>query len=81
MKMMKCPAKKNQSKDNSCTNNSCNPFMACAYGNFFTGAFNAITVRSVSQFREKIAPANDNRITDISPDCWHPPRIDLQHSI
>ncbi len=36
--MMNCHKKDQQSgndNNNKCENNSCNPFMACAYGNFY----------------------------------------------
>ncbi len=71
---MKCH-KKNQepNKNEKCENNACNPFMACAYGNFFTNDNPVYSVRSYKINKAKIALANDNRLYTCLSDCWHPP--------
>ena len=71
---MKCH-KKNQKpeKNEKCENNACNPFMACAYGNFFTNDNNIYSITVYGIRKEKIITANDNRLSTCSSDCWHPP--------
>jgi hypothetical protein len=71
---MKCH-KKNQkpNKSEKCENNACNPFMACAYGNFFTNDNNIYSLILYGIIKEKIITINDNRVSTCSSDCWHPP--------
>jgi len=71
---MKCH-KKNQkpTKNEKCENNACNPFMACAYGNFFTNDNNFYSLAVYRIRKEKIGIANDNRLSKCLSDCWHPP--------
>jgi hypothetical protein len=77
-KMMKCHNKKHPStKGNKCENNGCNPFTACAYGNFYTVSKAVLSFTIIASKREKITPINDNRLASFSSDCWHPPERTL----
>jgi hypothetical protein len=71
---MKCH-KKNQSpkKKEQCENNACNPFMACAYGNFFTNDNNLYSLTVYGIRKRKTEIVNDNRLSSSLSDCWHPP--------
>jgi hypothetical protein len=73
-KKMKCQ-KKQQAPRNPCANNACNPFMACAYGNFYLLAKNSFEFNCILINRTSPAAINDNRLSDSAPDCWHPPRM------
>lgn len=77
-KMMKCHKEKHPSGDNrKCESDGCNPFMACAYGNFYLlekSGFNFLTI--VPEI-EKKAAINDNRLSTRLSDCWHPPEFAL----
>jgi hypothetical protein len=69
-----CHQKKEQpKKSGSCDKNNCNPFMACASGNFYTLEKNYIESHSVFTWGEKVTPENDNRLAKCLCDCWHPP--------
>jgi hypothetical protein len=72
-KMMKC-AKQRQVPAKQCDGNSCNPFMACVYGNFFLAEKAGLNFTNCSLTRRTIIPTNDNRLSDNSSDCWHPPK-------
>jgi hypothetical protein len=72
-KKMKC-AQKEKAPRNQCANNSCNPFMACAYGNFFLLAKNAIEFNSMPAKGNRLAALDDKRLSDRVSDCWHPPK-------
>ena len=60
-------------KKNNCGNNGCNPFMACAYGNFFLIGKSSICFTYTPIAGKKIIALNDNRIATMFSDCWHPP--------
>ncbi len=72
-KMMSCHKKK-QSPRKACEGMGCNPFMACAYGNFYVVEKSDISFKSLVVSNIKIVPSNDNRLADNLSDCWHPPR-------
>jgi hypothetical protein len=73
---MKCAKKKRQSKkSDKCENNGCNPFMACAYGNFYMNN-KSIGISIMLEIKsERIVAANDNSLATCSSDCWHPPEF------
>jgi hypothetical protein len=56
-----------------CDDGNCNPFMACALGNFYTLTKSFAEEPFISQWCGKITPRNDNRLVFRSSDCWHPP--------
>jgi hypothetical protein len=60
-------------KNEKCGNNACNPFMACAYGNFFTNDNSSYCLTIYGIGKERIGIANDNRLYTCLSDCWHPP--------
>jgi hypothetical protein len=74
---MKTSCHREESSKNSgkCGADKCNPFMACAYGNFYTVERNFTSIHLVIKRSEKILPANDNRLAFYLTDCWHPPEI------
>jgi len=72
-KTMKCHKKK-QSASNPCENNACNPFMACAYGNFYLAEKTVFEFTALLINAGRLAPVNDNRLSETLSDCWHPPR-------
>jgi len=56
-----------------CDDTKCNPFMACALGNFYTAVKNFGEHQLIFQWHEKMHPQNDNRLAFCLFDCWHPP--------
>ena len=70
-----CPFEKKKSDKNECSNNGCNPFMPCVYGNFY------LPVKGISAFamirikRDKLFSYDDNRLSSKIYDCWHPPEV------
>jgi hypothetical protein len=68
-----CSKKAQKEKsDNDC--NKCNPFMACAYGNFFMNELPFHHSAIVSLISTKIILTNDKAISSYIADCWHPPK-------
>jgi hypothetical protein len=61
-------------KDRDCRNNSCNPFLACAYGNFYFMSNNIIVFGGIPLNKQKTYSFNDNRLSSIQSECWHPPQ-------
>jgi hypothetical protein len=74
-KTMRCQ-KKEQQPRTPCANNACNPFMACAYGNFYLLAKNGFEFNYILMRSDRPATINDNRLSDNASDCWHPPRME-----
>ena len=70
-KMMKCPRQKEPAGKE--TDNACNPFMSCVYGNFYFAEKNIISFEITIPVIDKIAATNDNRLSAKSSECWHPP--------
>jgi len=75
MKMKKnCTAgKQSRSTPIKCETGKCNPFMACALGNFYTAGKSFAANPLFIQWSEKILPQNDNRLASGLFECWHPP--------
>src|ERR1700733_15292568 len=57
----------------TCDNTKCNPFMACATGNFYTVTKSFADHLIFSRWSKKIHPQNDHRLAVCLVDCWHPP--------
>jgi hypothetical protein len=73
---MDCPADQQNSKDTGrCDPNMCNPFMACASGNFYIMENGTAESYAVLPSNEKMSTVNDNRLASCLSDCWHPPEI------
>ena len=70
-KMMKCP--KQGKPDGKETDDSCNPFMSCVYGNFYFAEKNIFSFEITPPVIDKITATNDNRLSEKSAECWHPP--------
>jgi hypothetical protein len=80
-RMTKCPKQKQQAnKNKQCENNGCNPFMACAYGNFYYTLKNTFIFTSLLKNGDKKIPINDNRLATKLSECWHPPESYLHTS-
>jgi hypothetical protein len=62
-------------KDTDCRNKSCNPFIACAYGNFYFLSNNGIDFSNILLNKLKTYSFNDNRLSSMHPECWHPPQV------
>jgi hypothetical protein len=58
-----------------CRNRPCNPFIACAYGNFFVMEPGEIVVSGLPFNKQKTFLHNDNRLAFNRSDCWHPPQV------
>jgi hypothetical protein len=58
-----------------CQGNGCNPFMACAYGNFYLLEKNSAALTVPALIKEKRTPANDNRLFSHHSESWHPPEF------
>jgi hypothetical protein len=56
-----------------CDAGKCNPFMACASGNFYTTGKSFAEHSLLFKWTEKIHPQNDNRLAFCLFECWHPP--------
>jgi hypothetical protein len=74
-----CFAKKHCSKksqkeksENDCS--KCNPFMACAYGNFFVNELPFDHSAIVSIISIEPILTNDKAISSYIAECWHPPK-------
>jgi hypothetical protein len=76
-KMTCCKKNKNPHNSEKCGDNACNPFMACAFGNYFTNDSPVYSLPAYALRREKITIANDNRLFACLTDCWHPPESSL----
>jgi hypothetical protein len=65
--------KKPSGKAGKCDDGKCNPFMACASGNFYMmeKGINAFALIPTSV--DKLTGVNDNRSASCLSDCWHPP--------
>lgn len=75
-KMMKCHKQKQQpDKENKCERSGCNPFMACASGNFYNIDKDIIDYLIKGSKIEKITAINDNRLASSLSECWHPPEL------
>jgi hypothetical protein len=73
---MDCPEDPQKSKDTGrCDPNMCNPFMACASGNFYIMENELAESYMVLPHSEKINTVNDNRLASCLSDCWHPPEV------
>jgi hypothetical protein len=66
-------AKHSSDKPVKCDPNRCNPFMACASGNFYTIEKSFFKSYLIITRSKKIIPENDNRLSSCLSDCWHPP--------
>jgi hypothetical protein len=60
-------------QSDGCQGNGCNPFMACAYGNFYLLEKSATGLLAPSFLLDKQIPANDNRLSSRLSESWHPP--------
>ena len=70
---MNCPKKQSSNDAGKCDGSKCNPFMACASGNFYNIAMGFTEICCLDKRSEKILPENDNRLSANLSDCWHPP--------
>jgi hypothetical protein len=68
-----CPAEKKHPESKDCRNNGCNPFMPCVYGNFYLPVKNFPDCTIIRIKKEKVFSFDDNRLSSIMDDCWHPP--------
>jgi hypothetical protein len=75
MKMEKSCHKSEQAhgRPGKCDNTNCNPFMACATGNFYTVEKSFAEYHLIFQWSEKMHPRDDNRLAFCMFECWHPP--------
>jgi len=73
--MMKCDKKQKQPSNKTCESNSCNPFMACASGNFYLVEKTGLSFTNLPVNKNRIILVNDNRLSDNLSECWHPPRV------
>lgn len=80
-KMMKCNKQTKRTADKPCGNAGCNPFMACAYGNFYISSHNIISLTLPSLLSLRSIPLDDNRLSEKSSDWWHPPRFYAHQSV
>jgi hypothetical protein len=64
------PAK--DDNENACT--KCNPFMPCAYGNFFVNELPFEHSAVLLILSTKMILTNDKIISSYIADCWHPPK-------
>jgi hypothetical protein len=66
---------KEPKKDTDCRNKSCNPFIACAYGNFYFLSNSRIDFGNLPLNKQKTYSYNDNRLSANPSECWHPPQV------
>ena len=71
--MKKCTKDKSGCGNNDCTNNRCNPFMVCLYGNYFLNNKYSFAFTLPAIKKEKIVTLNDFRLSTALSECWHPP--------
>jgi hypothetical protein len=82
--MMKChagkdpsgkpPSGKHSTGDNSkCQGEGCNPFMACAFGNFYLVEKSGFDFSGIAPEKEKKIAIDDNRLSKGLSESWHPP--------
>lgn len=65
--------KPSQKKD--CDTNSCNPFLACALGNYYLVETFFTPANTFTKKIKKPVSFNDNRICTNISDFWHPPEL------
>lgn len=70
-----CKKEKPESGKNQCGMNGCNPFMACAYGNFFISGKGYTTTFFLPLTSHTKPFIPDRYISFYLSDCWHPPEI------
>jgi hypothetical protein len=76
---MKChankpPSGKHPSGDNGkCQGEGCNPFMACAFGNFYLVEESGFDLFTIAPEKDKQFAVNDNRLSTNLSESWHPP--------
>jgi hypothetical protein len=79
-KMTKCPRKSAPTGNGGkCQGNGCNPFMACAYGNFYLLEKAGVEFLPAAQQTDKKILINDNRLSSSLSDSWHPPEFFFEH--
>ncbi len=79
-KMMKCPRKKAPAGGGGkCQGNGCNPFMACAFGNFYLLEKGGVEFVLAALRTDKKILINDNRLSSSLSDSWHPPEFIFEH--
>jgi hypothetical protein len=79
-KMAKCPKQPSPTGNGrKCQGNGCNPFMACAYGNFYLVETTGVAFVLAVQQKDKKIPINDNRLSSSLSDSWHPPEFFVEH--
>lgn len=66
------PKKQKQDKKD-CESNGCNPFMACAIGNFYFTEKSLALSLLLPSLKQKFIACNDNRLSAKISDFWHPP--------
>jgi len=74
MKKKHCNRKLND-ENNDCS--KCNPFMACAYGNFFINEMPFEQTNSFLILTKRIITPNVRILSYYIADCWHPPELPL----
>lgn len=73
-KTMSCHPKKHSKQANGkCATDSCNPFMACTYCNFYLAEKYGFTFLFIAPEKEKKIAFNDNRLSASFSESWHPP--------
>lgn len=65
---------KNENKDD-CSNNNCNPFVACVCGNFFVAERIFVSAAPSVILNRSIVLRDESILSSFSKECWHPPEV------
>lgn len=64
---------KGKSNENKNCSEGCNPFIACASGNFFLIPIKNNDVLKIFLLQERVTAFNNNSTFGYISECWHPP--------
>lgn len=67
-------SKSHKEPKRNCNDKPCNPFLACAYGNFYINEPLFTATLSNTILRDKHILENDNRLSTTLSDLWKPPK-------
>ena len=68
-----CEKHESKPEKNACGENSCN-MLSCTICNYYKPESTEIHFRYFSDIQDEFFTFDDNRLSYISSDCWHPPR-------
>jgi hypothetical protein len=68
-----CEKHDSKPEKNACGENTCN-MLSCPIGNYYKPGSTEFDLEYVSGIQDEFFAYDDNRLSFISSDCWHPPK-------